>query len=49
VCGIVEGMNPKLIRSKLEAYAHSAGPKKAAKSKEAKDAKPAEAPADART
>lgn len=22
VCGIVEGLNPKLIRSKLEAYSH---------------------------
>jgi len=47
VSGIVEGMNPKLIRSKLEAYARGGEPKKAKKPKEAADAKPAEAPAKA--
>ena len=35
VCGIVEGLNPKLIRSKLEAYTHQipAGKKKAEQAK----------------
>jgi chemotaxis protein MotA len=47
VSGIVEGMNPKLIRSKLEAYAYGLEPKKVKKPKEAADAKPAEAPAKA--
>lgn len=44
VAGIVEGLNPKLIRSKLESYAHQDGParKKAA---EAQQAKPAASPA----
>jgi flagellar motor component MotA len=27
VVGIVEGLNPKLIRTKLEAYAHAEPPK----------------------
>jgi chemotaxis protein MotA len=37
VAGIVEGLNPKLIRVKLEAYAPAAAPKKAkAKTKDAK-------------
>ena len=43
VVGIVEGLNPKLIKSKLEAYAHAEGPPKAAKA--AKAAKPAPVPA----
>ena len=30
VIGIVEGLNPKLIRTKLEAYAHAEEPKKKA-------------------
>lgn len=29
VCGIVEGLNPKLIRSKIEAYSHAGGRGKA--------------------
>ena len=40
VIGIVEGLNPKLIRSKLDAYRHDAP----AKAKESKDKKPAGAP-----
>ena len=45
VIGIVEGLNPKLIRSKLEAYAHSREQDKKAKDKDkkAKEAKPEEA------
>jgi chemotaxis protein MotA len=31
VSGIVEGLNPRLIRSKLEAYTHQAAGGKAAK------------------
>lgn len=47
VSGIVEGLNPKLIRTKLEAYAHAAPP--AAKPKPAKkDAAPAPAQAAAK-
>ena len=42
VAGIVEGLNPKLIRTKLEAYvrgpAPAAGPKVAAKASEAVEA-----------
>lgn len=34
VCGIVEGMNPKMIRTKLEAYAPAAEPPKAAQAAE---------------
>ena len=45
VSGIVEGLNPKLIRSKLEAYAHAAPAKKVKKSKEAQETKIAESPA----
>jgi chemotaxis protein MotA len=41
VSGIVEGLNPKLIRMKLEAYVEPASPKAAKKS--AKEAKRAEA------
>ena len=33
VCGIVEGLNPKLIRSKIEAYSHVGKSSKARKSK----------------
>ncbi len=44
VAGIVEGLNPKLIRSKLEGYSHQ-GASKPAKPKEAKQAKPAPSPA----
>jgi len=54
VCGIVEGLNPKLIRSKLEAYLHQAPGKKgsakkgpAKKDQGATDAQDAEAPAGA--
>lgn len=46
VTGIVEGLNPKLIRSKLEAYAHGASPK-AAKTKDAKAPQGVDAPAGA--
>jgi chemotaxis protein MotA len=42
VCGIIEGLNPKLIRAKLEGYAHGEGK---AKDKGARAA--AEAPAEA--
>ena len=47
VSGIVEGLNPKLIRLKLEAYSLGAPPQKAkdAKPKEQKKAEGAEAPA----
>jgi chemotaxis protein MotA len=44
ISGIVEGLNPKLIRLKLEAFLPPAPAKKAAKEK-APMAKPAEAPA----
>jgi chemotaxis protein MotA len=44
VSGIVEGLNPKLIRSKLEAFAPPAAPKKAKADKPDKAAKPAAAP-----
>src|SRR5579883_2464528 len=44
VSGIVEGLNPKLIRAKLEAYG---GGGKPAKEKSAKDSKVAQAPAEA--
>ncbi len=44
VAGIVEGLNPKLIRSKLEAYAHQ-GASKPRKVKEARQGKPAPSPA----
>jgi chemotaxis protein MotA len=47
VSGIVEGMNPKLIRVKLEAYAGDAHNKKTKKGKEAKQAEGAEAAAGA--
>ena len=43
VCSIVEGLNPKLIRSKLEAYSHQGHSPKAAK--EPKGAKAAARPA----
>lgn len=43
VCGIVEGLNPKLIRTKLEAYVHAPPAKK----REAAPASGAEAPAEA--
>ena len=50
VCGIVEGLNPKLIRSKLEAYIHQAPAKKkaAGKEKDAAASPEAEAPAGAK-
>jgi len=41
VSGIVEGLNPKLIRSKLEAYAHPSAGKKKAADKKAAEAQPA--------
>jgi chemotaxis protein MotA len=44
VAGIVEGLNPKLIRIKLEAYAH-AGPAAKEKKKDEKAVKGTEAPA----
>ena len=45
VIGIVEGLNPKLIRSKLEAYLTTAAPKEAkAAAKPAPGAKPSAAP-----
>ena len=47
VIGIVEGLNPKLIRSKLSAYIHEPAGKAARKAKPAKEGAPAaeEAPA----
>jgi chemotaxis protein MotA len=47
VGGIVEGLNPKLLRLKLEAYAHSSGSKKKPKEKPgaAPDTAPAKMPA----
>jgi len=33
VCGIVEGLNPKLIRSQLEAFTHSSSSKSKASKK----------------
>ncbi len=49
VCGIVEGLNPKLIRSKLEAYIQHAPPKKkdGAKDKDTATPPKAEKPAQA--
>lgn len=44
VCGIVEGLNPKLIRTQLEAFTHSSP----AKSKKNSAAGVAEAPAEAK-
>jgi chemotaxis protein MotA len=41
VSGIVEGLNPKLIRNKLEAYAHSQPQKKKKAAGEAIEGKPA--------
>lgn len=50
ISGIVEGLNPKLIRTKLEAYGHSELPSKAKPDKaQAKAGKGAAAPAPART
>lgn len=43
VSSIVEGLNPKLIRMKLEAYGHGAPAKKAAGEKAAEAAEPVEA------
>jgi len=51
VAGIVEGLNPKLIRSKLEAYAQveeQGQAKKAKSAKPSEEAKPAATPAAAR-
>lgn len=48
ISGIVEGLNPKLIRTKLEAYGHSEPPNKI-KAGKAKAEKGAAAPAPART
>jgi chemotaxis protein MotA len=45
VAGIVEGLNPKLIRTKLEAYAHGEPAKKAAKVPQAGNAAARTAPA----
>jgi chemotaxis protein MotA len=45
VCGIVEGLNPKLILSKIEAYAHGAPAGNNQKSQAAKAPQPTEAPA----
>ena len=48
VCAIVEGLNPKLIRSKLEAYTqHAPAKKKSAKKDEAASPQNAEASAEA--
>jgi chemotaxis protein MotA len=46
VAGIVEGLNPKLLRLKLEAYAHAGAPAKKRKERQgtAPDAGPAKAP-----
>ena len=43
VIGIVEGLNPKLIRSKLDAYVLQSAPAKRKAGKAAKAAKTAEA------
>lgn len=48
VAGIVEGLNPKLIRSKLEAYVHPAQPAVAGKKAPAKEGRTAAKPAAAR-
>ena len=48
VIGIVEGLNPKLIRSKLDAYRHEEAPKKAKEEKAKKQAAPAQQPAAAK-
>jgi chemotaxis protein MotA len=45
VCGIVEGLNPKLIRSKLEAYTHRAPAKKKSAKKDEAAADPQDAEA----
>jgi chemotaxis protein MotA len=45
VCGIVEGLNPKLIRSKIEAYAHKGAPSGKKEPKLATAPLPAETPA----
>jgi chemotaxis protein MotA len=45
VSGIVEGLNPKLIRSKLDAYLEAAGPKGKGKAKVPSEAAGATAPA----
>ena len=45
VCGIVEGLNPKLIRSKIEAYAHVGAKKKPAAKKAQGEEQPAGAEA----
>lgn len=47
VSGIVEGLNPKLIRLKLEAYAHGAPAVKAKKEKQSVEPAPAPAKAEA--
>ncbi len=44
VAGIVEGLNPKLIRSRLEAYTHENKSEKAAKEPKAAKAAPNAAP-----
>ena len=46
VAGIVEGLNPKLIRSRLEAYTHEKNSEKPAKEPNAAKAAPAAAPAE---
>ncbi len=46
VAGIVEGLNPKLIRSRLEAYTHEKKSEKPAKEPKAAKAAPAAAPAE---
>ena len=44
IIAIVEGLNPKLIRTKLEAYMEPVAPGKAGKAKAAKVDKPEKAP-----
>ncbi len=47
VVGIVEGLNPKMIRSKLEAYAHAAPSGKSSKSANAKGGRASAEPVEA--
>lgn len=47
ICGIVEGLNPKLIRQKLEAFTHGTPEPKPTKAPEQESAPQAETPIDA--
>ncbi len=47
VCGIIEGLNPKLIHAKLEGFAHGEHPPKAKAAKKDEKQAGAGAPAEA--